>query len=439
MFVGHRDPVGVGIVEERRVVAPAGDGKVDRIEQVEPVLGGIPRVADVAVDVPVDARGDENGKHALLLPLRREGQGVFGAARSETQVRLVVELPFLALVHAVGGAVLEGLAAAVGEPGARLVGPAPVERGQGDGPPMVAPDGVRPLVGVGETDSEDETVGLHFGVRPPPHQVEARVRRRRDARLDVDGAVAMAVPLPVAALLARRRDAVRADAGGVHGGVVAVASGAEARGAARRAEGPRLGLGGNLGRAASPPGDDVDDAADRVAAPQRALGAAQHLDALDSAGEEIAEVEFGTARWIVDLDPVDQHQGLVRFRAPDADLREGAGPSRTADGDAGDLAQDLADGAVLPGVDVVAVDDGRRAADRRRRDGYAAGGDHDFRQHLDLRRRAFRGGAEDRRRGAEDEYDASGFGVESHGWLPNLSVVDTEKAVPLPGAGRRCR
>ena len=418
MFVRPRDSVGAGVVEKVRVVMSAGQGDVDRVEQIEPVFRDVPHVRDVAVDVQEGAPRND----VLFLPLRRQRHGVLGARRSgcaETQARLVVELPFLAFEYAVEGAVLEVLAVAVREPRAHLVSPEAVERGQGGGPAVVPLDGVRPGLGIGETRAEDETVRLQFGVRPPPHQVEARVRRWRETRLDVDGTVAMAVLLVVASPLARHRDAVRVNAHGMRGEVVAVASGAEARNAARRTKGPGLGPDGNLRFAVSPSGNDVDDAADRVAAPQCALGPAKHFDALDFVRKEISEVEFRSVRRIAHLDPIDQNEGLIRFRAPDADLRLGSDVSRATDGDAGNLAEDLADETVLLGVDVVAVDDGHGAADRRGRDGYPAGGYHDFRQHLDLRRQVLRSGAEDCRRAGQDKRKTRKFAVEFHGWLPN--------------------
>ena len=43
-----------------------------------------------------------------------------------------------------------------------------------------------------------------------------------------------------------------------------------------------------------------------------------------SADEQVGEVEFGAAGGIVDLDPVDQHEGLVALGTANAHLGEGA-------------------------------------------------------------------------------------------------------------------
>src|SRR3546814_11175280 len=67
-------------------------------------------------------------------------------------------------------------------------------------------------------------------------------------------------------------------------------------------------------------GDDVDDAADRIRTPDRALRPAQHLDPLDVVGEQRREVELGAVDRVVDLDPVDDDQRVVCLRAAAAHL-----------------------------------------------------------------------------------------------------------------------
>ena len=96
-----------------------------------------------------------------------------------------------------------------------------------------------------------------------------------------------------------------------------------------------------LGRLA---GDDVDDAADRLAAPQHRLRSAHDLDPLDIAGDEVAEVVAARGgRGIVDLDPVDQRDGVVRIAAADEHRGDRAEPARGGDADAGNGAQQVGD------------------------------------------------------------------------------------------------
>src|SRR3546814_14224731 len=75
----------------------------------------------------------------------------------------------------------------------------------------------------------------------------------------------------------------------------------------------RTALGGRMATPArsAASGDDVDDAADRIRAPDRTLRAAQDLDPLDVVGEQRREVEFRAVDRIVHLDAVDDDQGLV--------------------------------------------------------------------------------------------------------------------------------
>src|SRR5690606_7984843 len=63
-----------------------------------------------------------------------------------------------------------------------------------------------------------------------------------------------------------------------------------------------------LERSGSLMGDDIDDAADGLAAVKRALRSAQDFDARDIVREQIAEIEFVRGHGIADLDPVDQDE-----------------------------------------------------------------------------------------------------------------------------------
>ena len=87
-----------------------------------------------------------------------------------------------------------------------------------------------------------------------------------------------------------------------------------ARVAARRAERPGLGVGGNTGRGgAGPACEHLHYGAHRVGAPKRRLRAAHHLDPLDLAGSDAAQVERAAA--LVDAHAVNQHQVVIRFAA----------------------------------------------------------------------------------------------------------------------------
>ena len=72
-------------------------------------------------------------------------------------------------------------------------------------------------------------------------------------------------------------------------------------------------------------GDDVDHAADRLASPERRLGATQHLNSLRIPDEQIGEIIAAAGRGrIVELHPVDDHDGLFGFRTADAQRCGGA-------------------------------------------------------------------------------------------------------------------
>src|SRR5579862_6148433 len=89
-----------------------------------------------------------------------------------------------------------------------------------------------------------------------------------------------------------------------------------------------LDLSGNLRRALTGFGGDRDDAADRVAAVVAALRTAQYLDALNIAGQQLAEVELLiVAARIGDVDTVDQHLDMIGVGATNVHFGQG---SRTA-------------------------------------------------------------------------------------------------------------
>ena len=148
--------------------------------------------------------------------------------------------------------------------------------------------------------------------------------------------------------------------------------------AAAHAIGTGFGLGIDLqplfGRAL---GDDVDDAADRVGAIERALVAAQDFDPVDVAAGQVIGLELGADRaGVAQLDTVDQPENLIIVRSPDADAGQLAGPvGRRLH--AGRVLQYVFQEEDLVALNIGAGDDRHRAADLARFAGDARGGDDD--------------------------------------------------------------
>ena len=118
-----------------------------------------------------------------------------------------------------------------------------------------------------------------------------------------------------------------------------------------------------LGRLA---GNQVHNAADRLAAPQHGLRAAQHLYMRDVTDQEVAEVEPAAGRRrIVDLDAVDQRHGLVALGAAYADGRYGARSAVADDGDAWGLAKEVGDDLRLATLDRLGIEHAYRLAHGR--------------------------------------------------------------------------
>ena len=110
-------------------------------------------------------------------------------------------------------------------------------------------------------------------------------------------------------------------------------------------------------------GQQVDDAADRLAAPDHRLAAANHLDPADIAGQQRAEVEPAAGGGgVVQLHPVDQHDVLVVLRPPDAEARDRARPAAARHGDAGNGPQQVGHRLCLAGADFGGGDDRDRLA-----------------------------------------------------------------------------
>ena len=134
-------------------------------------------------------------------------------------------------------------------------------------------------------------------------------------------------------------------------------------------------------------GDVVDHPADGVGTVDRALRAAQHLDAGHVVGQQGGVVELAEER-VRRLDPVDQGQDVVALGAAHADLGEAADPAGAADRDPRHVAQHVGDDADLPVLEVLGGDHGDRCAELvgRHAVGAAGSGDQQVLDHGARRR-----------------------------------------------------
>ena len=123
--------------------------------------------------------------------------------------------------------------------------------------------------------------------------------------------------------------------------------------------------------------DHMDHPADGLAAPERRLRAAQHLDAGGVAGQQVGEVVAAAGRRRVgELDPIDHHHGLVALRAPDAQGGDPTGAAVARQGDAGRADQKVGQKDRLAGLDLGAVKHRDRLGDAGLGARRPAGGDH---------------------------------------------------------------
>ncbi len=119
---------------------------------------------------------------------------------------------------------------------------------------------------------------------------------------------------------------------------------------------------------------DRDHAADGRAAPDDRVGTAQHVDALDPAGGERAEIETARGgRDVFDADAIDKDEDLFGIRTAQAHAGEAAGATVASDGEAGDAFEHAGNVGALDRLDFLGGDDGDRLASLAQR-GFAAGG-----------------------------------------------------------------
>ena len=104
-------------------------------------------------------------------------------------------------------------------------------------------------------------------------------------------------------------------------------------------------------------GQDIDDAADGIAAVERRLWTAQHFDAVYAVREHIAQNRVtGSGTGIVDPHAVHQYQCLSCLRTADQDVGRLAGTSVAHHGRARRSCQCVADNIDLLRIDVVGCD-----------------------------------------------------------------------------------
>ena len=146
--------------------------------------------------------------------------------------------------------------------------------------------------------------------------------------------------------------------------IAALVAAAEAGDLVEGAERAALDQGRRLRRPVTFLGDDRDHAADCIGAIEAALRAAQHLDAGDVGGQQLAEIEraVGVAG-IADVDAVDEHLDLVRVGAAHEDRGLAAGPAGLHDVEAGHVGEGIRHRAALLALDIRGGDDRDRACD----------------------------------------------------------------------------
>ncbi len=194
----------------------------------------------------------------------------------------------------------------------------------------------------------------------------------------VGAGVAIAVLLAAAAIVVERGDAIGRQVLARDAPREALTAGFGACLHRRRAALAAFGGIGRQQRSFGNRRDDVDDAADRLAAPQRRLRSAQHFDAHVIARQQVGEVEAAAGRGrIVELDAVDQHDCLVVLRAANAQLRGAAETSVARHGDARRSCEQIGDRQLLTGADLLGVDQRDRVADAGERLLDAIGADDD--------------------------------------------------------------
>ncbi len=223
------------------------------------------------------------------------------------------------------------------EPG--VDGPGAGFHPQGHGDLALAPggDAVRRRSAAGERDAEVRVVGAHDET-----ELGAWTDSPATCRHELVAVVEVVVRQSVPAATVGRDVEVKAlalDAAGEHEPAIAVFTRLEGDPVVHRSR------------------QDLDDATHGVAAVEGAERSPDHFDALHALGRQQAPVEAAEER-AVELDPVPQHQRVVRLRAADEDRRRLALRAGAHDVDPRDGAQQVGHCSRLAGGDLLAFDDG---------------------------------------------------------------------------------
>ena len=315
-------------------------------------VGGLPFVeCEQAIDrTVVAARGG-------LLPLCAQDQGV---ARVNGQGALISEQGALTLGLEALLAVAEVLAVDLGAADEQEIVQAPIEEGclQSELPRQFL--GLADFIAVADVALGAEAERVEFGVGVVPQQaaLEPGAPGEVQAAPSGDAQRFQAIVLGVAVAVIRAGDAVGVQPRGGQPEVAGGAALADRRAAANGAK--RAGLGEQVAAKTGSrlPGCDGNDAADRVASPERRLRPAQNLDALDVLGVQPGKVEAPARRGcIVDGHAIDQHQRLVAGGASNPNERGTAEGAVLVDGDARRLGDGIQDMPEAERFDLRRIDD----------------------------------------------------------------------------------
>lgn len=180
---------------------------------------------------------------------------------------------------------------------------------------------------------------------------------------------------------------------------------ADAAALIERVEGAAFEQPGELRRAGTGFGDDVDHPAYGVGAVQAALRAAQHLDAFDVLGEQLPEVErSGGVTRVADVDAVHEHLGVIGVGAAYEYRGDPAGPAGLHHVQARDVLENIRKRALLPRLDVRGADERDAARDLKLRGGNTRRGEHDGLQLLRVSRACRAGGRRERKSDAPGQH-----------------------------------
>ena len=244
----------------------------------------------------------------------------------------------------------------------------------------------RVAVGAGVLLPDLIVVELGVDVATVPVELGVLVDLEPEPRREGEVAIGIDVDIAATGREAGRHGRVVGRERAREGQVVVEAALAAAHVGAAVAPQPRAELGEGLAvhRPLAGLGDQVDDAADRLAAVHRAHRAAHDLDAVEVLGQQMREIgrAIGSRR-IVDGDAVDQHQHMVGIGAADEDRRLRARPARLLHRDAGHGLQHLARRPQLAALHLLLGNDRVARGDLVRVGREAVGGHDQFRKGAD--------------------------------------------------------